>query len=303
MRILVQPASGTEAKKHYEDTISAGINPLLLKGYLTEEEYSKVLSISPYRVQIWGIVPREAGIPRSQWVRLSEGDIAVFYKEKRFYFVANVLYKKHIKRLAQDLWGQDKDGRTWEYIYFLKPGNEISVKYVPSVLGYKKNHVFQGAQLLSEEQSEKLLDYLIEKSGELIDEEDVEPTQEEVASFSSQVRKVNSPEEAKKEIERLAEILKNKPVRERIKNAKSLVRNPRIARLIKEQANYTCEICGTLPFIKKSGIPYAEAHHIYELAVSRIDHPNQMMCVCPTCHRVIHYGNDESLKQRESLKN
>jgi hypothetical protein len=56
------------------------------------------------------------------------------------------------------------------------------------------------------------------------------------------------------------------------------------------------------PFIKRSEIPFAEAHHIFELAVTRIDHPSQMMCVCPTCHRVIHYGNDESLKHRESLK-
>lgn len=130
----------------------------------------------------------------------------------------------------------------------------------------------------------------------------MEPTQEEVASFSNQVRKVNTPEEVKKEIERLTEILKNKPVRERIKNAKSLVRNPRIARLVKERASYICEICGTPPFNKKSGIPYAEAHHIYELAITRLDRPDQMLCICPNCHRVIHYGNDESLKQRESLK-
>jgi predicted restriction endonuclease len=209
---------------------------------------------------------------------------------------------RHIKGgLAEDLWGNDAEGKTWEYIYFLKEGKEISARYEPSVLGYSKSHVFYGAQLLTDEQSERLSEYIVGQAGELVDEEDVEPTLEEVAAFSAQVRKVKTPEEAKKEIERLSEILKKEPVRERIKNAKSLVRNPRIARLVKEQANYTCEMCGALPFIKRSGVPFAEAHHIYELAVTRIDHPDRMLCVCPTCHRVIHYGNDDSIKERNAL--
>ena len=113
---------------------------------------------------------------------------------------------------------------------------------------------------------------------------------------------MKTPEEAREELKRLSQLIKSDPVGERIKKAKLLVRNTAFARLVKECAKSVCEICGTPPFTQRSGIPVAAAHQIYELAVTRIDDPNQMLCVCPTCHRVIHYGNDVSLKYRESLK-
>lgn len=36
-----------------------------------------------------------------------------------------------------------------------------------------------------------------------------------------------------------------------------------------------------------------------ELAVARIDNPLRMICVCPTCHRILHYGNDASLASKQ----
>ncbi|MCH7667332.1 MAG: HNH endonuclease [Acidobacteria bacterium] len=35
---------------------------------------------------------------------------------------------------------------------------------------------------------------------------------------------------------------------------------------------------------------YAEVHHHEELAQGGLDVPSNMLCVCPSCHREVHYG-------------
>ena len=79
-------------------------------------------------------------------------------------------------------------------------------------------------------------------------------------------------------------------------------RNPTYARLVKERDGYICQICGALGFEKKGGGKYAEAHHIDELAKNLIDDPRKMICVCPLCHRIIHYGTNVEMGKREKLK-
>lgn len=49
---------------------------------------------------------------------------------------------------------------------------------------------------------------------------------------------------------------------------------------------------------KLNAVRYAEAHHKSELAKTKIDNPNDMICVCPTCHKVIHFGSEEELTRR-----
>ena len=114
---------------------------------------------------------------------------------------------------------------------------------------------------------------------------------------------IHTAEEAIQKIKEITKQVENKPVKERIKNVKTLVRNPKFARLVKEKNNFICEICGQKPFTKNNEMPYAEAHHKFELAKTRIDSPEDMICVCPICHRVLHYGNEQSLKNRKQQKN
>lgn len=78
-----------------------------------------------------------------------------------------------------------------------------------------------------------------------------------------------------------------------------LVRNPKIALLVKEGQNYICEICGREPFIQKNGKPYAEADHINPLggAHQGIDSPENMRCLCAQCHAVVTHGSDEEVRE------
>lgn len=106
---------------------------------------------------------------------------------------------------------------------------------------------------------------------------------------------------ATKEIRRISENISKQPASIRQRTARYIARNRKFARLVKEKVHYKCEICGVEGFEQINGTPYAEAHHIFELASTRIDSPDQMICVCPTCHRVIHYGNDNELDKRKKL--
>ena len=128
---------------------------------------------------------------------------------------------------------------------------------------------------------------------------ETEPTEDEIKKINKQVGNPRSPEEAQKIINELSAEVINKPIPEKIKIGRSLARNPALAKLVKERQNFKCEICGAEPFLQNNSYPYVEAHHIFELSKSRIDNPHYMICVCPTCHKVLHYGNNEALKNRQ----
>lgn len=301
MKILLQPASQGRALKHFEDTVQNGVLLGSLEGRISQKEFSELQSLGSDLVRVWGFTPDLNGQAPSAWAELSGGDLVLFYKLRSFYYLSKVFFKIHNPDLAREWWGVDDEGRTWEYIYFILQGEQIEIPFDPSVLGYKENYIQQKTQLLTDEQTANMLDYIQGfQSGQFT--EDITPTYEEEAELTRTIRTPRSAEEAEIEIERLSQIYSDKPVKERVKLAKVLSRNSQFARLVKENAKYICEICGTEPFEQKSGLPYAEAHHTEELSKTKIDSPNKMICVCPTCHRVIHYGSEAALKAREALK-
>jgi len=131
----------------------------------------------------------------------------------------------------------------------------------------------------------------------------IEPTEKEEIEYTQKIKLPRSIEEAEKEIIRISKEISNEPVKERIKIAKILSRNKMYSSLVKERVEFICEICGARPFIQKNGKLYAEAHHKFELSKTRIDTPQDMICVCAQCHRVIHYGDEMELNKRMALKN
>ncbi|WP_370587835.1 HNH endonuclease [Psychrobacter sp. JCM 18901] len=60
--------------------------------------------------------------------------------------------------------------------------------------------------------------------------------------------------------------------------------------LCKRRANGICEGCNEIaPFKTKSG-PYLEVHHLTRLADGGADLPQNVIALCPTCHRRAHYS-------------
>lgn len=59
-----------------------------------------------------------------------------------------------------------------------------------------------------------------------------------------------------------------------------------------KRASQSCEGCRSeAPFNTKKG-PYLEVHHLYRLADGGPDLPENVIALCPNCHRRVHYSSD-----------
>jgi len=75
-------------------------------------------------------------------------------------------------------------------------------------------------------------------------------------------------------------------------NSIQYIRDPIIVEYVKRKANGICQDCHQpAPFInKKTGEPYLEIHHIVPLSQGGSDTIDNVIALCPNCHRKRHYG-------------
>lgn len=102
--------------------------------------------------------------------------------------------------------------------------------------------------------------------------------------------------------------LKDEPEYQLGDNSQSVKKNPRIAKLALANSEYKCAInADHQTFTTNKGVPYMEGHHLipctytnakhfWEKINRNIDCLNNIICLCPTCHRKIHYASDEEKK-------
>ena len=96
-------------------------------------------------------------------------------------------------------------------------------------------------------------------------------------------------------IKELDELYSGKPIYKE-KVVRSIQRPSKLSNAIKEKNGYRCKICGYPGFYKKGGEKYAETHHMLELnqiAPKTLQSWN-VIVVCPTCHKRLHYGNTKT---------
>ncbi len=106
-------------------------------------------------------------------------------------------------------------------------------------------------------------------------------------------------DKVQKEIKKLSlDELKNKAL-EKEKILKKInvystqyIRDPYVSEYVKKKANGICQDCKRpAPFInKKTGAPYLETHHIIPLSQGGSDTIDNVIALCPNCHRKRHYG-------------
>lgn len=65
-------------------------------------------------------------------------------------------------------------------------------------------------------------------------------------------------------------------------------------------ADGVCQGCGDeAPFLDSDGEPFLEVHHLHRRSDGGADHPDNVIALCPNCHRRVHYGQDgEEFNQR-----
>ncbi len=92
--------------------------------------------------------------------------------------------------------------------------------------------------------------------------------------------------------------------------SKAVSKNPRFAKLALLHAGFRCAGDSShTTFMTAKGVPYMEGHHLipctytnaarfWEECERNIDCEQNIVCLCPTCHRKVHFGSKE---ERESI--
>jgi 5-methylcytosine-specific restriction enzyme A len=127
-------------------------------------------------------------------------------------------------------------------------------------------------------------------------EDDPNPSPSDLIKVEERFRTASSAAEIARELGRLERELQSCPPQVQRRLARAIARNRTIARLTKERAKFRCEICHIEGFEKRDGSLYAEIHHVKELGRSGPDLPSNLICVCPTCHRKLHFGREAALR-------
>jgi predicted restriction endonuclease len=84
--------------------------------------------------------------------------------------------------------------------------------------------------------------------------------------------------------------LQRRTPRRKARTALSFERDRSIADEVKEQEQYSCQVCGRTLVNARTQEPYAESHHVHPLGHGGSDATDNMLCLCPLCHALFHLG-------------
>ena len=118
-QIFIFTAGNPEARQHLADSIENPIDEKKVFGCFSSahrEELERI-RLEGNGFYAWGAVPGLRNIPTCETTE--RGDYVLCVHDSTYQYVARVLAKHHNERFARGVWGEDKDGQTWKYMYFL----------------------------------------------------------------------------------------------------------------------------------------------------------------------------------------
>jgi hypothetical protein len=162
-KLILQPCGRGAAADHYAHTVEMQVSLTRLKPFLTGTQFEELGSMSPDgKVATWGVTPGDSSVNRTKWERIEAGDIALFASEGRIFSAGTVITKLRNARLARELWGEDEQGRIWEFMYFLRDIRQLDISYKAfnAAADYKSNNVIQAFSVLPEDKSASIISAL-----------------------------------------------------------------------------------------------------------------------------------------------
>lgn len=162
MQLVLQPCGDSDAVEHFIDTIENPVPLERILPFLPAVEGERLRAAFGNNVAVWGVTPGKDGGNAKKWARMQLGDIAMLYRDKRFFFKGEVAYKVHSPDLARELWQERADGVTWEHVFFLTDleALDISVMRFNAAAGYKVTNIIQGFNVLAPDHSGAIMEAL-----------------------------------------------------------------------------------------------------------------------------------------------
>lgn len=263
MAIFLLPSSKKPSQERFEKSIVKGIELSEIKSYVEPDLFDTIRSEYD-RAKCWAFTKGKYSL----WNKMNPGDIILFikYDKQRLSWVifskSFVSAKDDNEKLARQIWGVDKKGQIWNYMFYLKNIEDVHFEISAPELGYDSNFKFSGS-LRFEEGSHQY-----EVLHDLIDDDGI------------------FPESA--DVDRLYEGAKEKVEVNRYE------RNSVAREICLKKNGHVCVICG-FDFGKIYGDVcegYIHVHHI--TPVSQVGHEyvidaeNDLIPICPNCHAAIH---------------
>jgi hypothetical protein len=153
-KIIFQPCADAISQTNFRRTIQSSISLSDIRESLPDGISDLIESHFPNgNFRAWGVKPHNA----SRWDKIRKGDVVLFSASNTFFHRATIVATIRDKNMAESIWGEDSDGKTWECIYILSDNrpSDIPVPDIAvNILGYKEKFRVQRFQVLNEEQSE-----------------------------------------------------------------------------------------------------------------------------------------------------
>lgn len=160
--VVLQPAGSVDSKKHYEQTVTnvvaldafAGLPPAdleVLRAAFTEGE-----------LRVWGVTPAVDGSNVNKHAKIQAGDFVLFAEKNAIFSAATVRHAFRSEAIAENIWGRDTKGQTWELMFAIDHVRplDVPVRELNEAVGYKPNNSIQGFSVLDAEKSIKLIEFL-----------------------------------------------------------------------------------------------------------------------------------------------
>jgi 5-methylcytosine-specific restriction protein A len=86
-------------------------------------------------------------------------------------------------------------------------------------------------------------------------------------------------------------------------SGQSYTRSEVVKQFALRMAGEICQGCDEeAPFVDSDGEPYLEVHHLHSRADGGADDPENVLAICPNCHRRVHYGRDGDRFNQELIE-
>ena len=160
-RVVLTPAAGTEATRHFATTVQQALAVADAEEHLTRAEFAELSATHPDGLfRAWGVTRGSGARNKTKWEQIGSGDLVLFCGHGEAFAYSLVTHKLHSRRLATDLWGTDSDNRTWEYMYFVSEPLTLALAYhrLAALAGYSGNYVVLGFNVLDTDRSARVLD-------------------------------------------------------------------------------------------------------------------------------------------------
>lgn len=126
----------------------------------------------------------------------------------------------------------------------------------------------------------------------IIDSEDIIDSSVYDICYENKIKEIKKM--SRKNLERLVKEKNNVKTSYRTIKTTTYIRDPYIAEYAKLRADGFCQLCEEkAPFYTKNNKPYLEAHHLKWLSKGGIDTIDNVVALCPNCHRKMHELNNK----------